>query len=188
MFRPRPSRVNSRQVIVSTSLAQRGARPPSAIMPLRAWHECRRQTHRRRAPRCQLRGTASRPPTLYPCGDAKGCLRARCERHAGDPRRICLGRHRHGLRLRFQEVRRLGPKPHDRMAWPLRWLRSDDLLARRKACDLHLFAAQALLLVGGRLDDRGRAATLHGHGDPAAICRQSRSERRRLRLLPPPWV
>src|SRR5277367_7090847 len=60
-------------------------------MPLRAWHECRRQTHRRRVPRCQLRGTASRPPALYPCGDAEGRLRARCERHTGDPQRICLG-------------------------------------------------------------------------------------------------
>ncbi len=94
------------------------------------------------------------------------------------------GRSRHGLCLGFQEIRRLGRQPSDRMASPLWRSRRDDLLARRKGFNLRLLAAQALLVLGSCFDDQGRASALHRHGDPAAVCRQPRPELDRLCLLP----
>ena len=69
-----------------------------------------------------------------------------------------------GLRLGRQEVRGLGPEPDDRVAHPLRRPRRDDLLARGEEVGVHLLATKTLLLLGGRRDDRGRAAPLHRAG------------------------
>ena len=44
---------------------------------------------------------------------------------------------------------------------------------------------KSLLLLRGRRDDRGRAAPLHRDGGRAAVRRQPRPERGRVRLLPP---
>ena len=53
------------------------------------------------------------------------------------------------------------------MARPLWRPRRHDLLACGTARDLYLLAAQAVLLIRGRLDDRRRTPPLHGHGDPS---------------------
>lgn len=51
----------------------------------------------------------------------RDALGAACGRQcdAGNPQRRHLGRSRHGLCLGFQEIRRLGRQPYDRMACPL---------------------------------------------------------------------
>ena len=95
-----------------------------------------------------------------------------------------LGRGHDRLRLRFQEVRSLGPEPLDRVARPLRRPRRDDLLARRAQGVLHLLAAQDVFLVRGGRDDRGSAAPLHRDGRGPAVRRQPRPERGGVRLLP----
>ena len=86
------------------------------------------------------------------------------QRHLRGPPPRDLGRGDDRLRLRLQEVRGLGPEPHDRVARPLRRPGRDDLLARRAEVGVHLLAAETLLLLGGRRDDRGGAAPLHGDG------------------------
>src|SRR3546814_3192336 len=84
----------------------------------------------------------------------------------------------HGMRVRFNEVRRVGPQPDDGMARPLWRPWRHDLLACGEARDLRLFPAQAVLFLGGRLHDRRRATPLHRHGNPAPVRRSPRPERR----------
>src|SRR3546814_6313855 len=76
-----------------------------------------------------------------------------------------------GMRVRFNEVRRVGPQPDDGMARPLWRPWRHDLLACGEARDLRLFPAQAVLFLGGRLHDRRRATPLHRHGNPAPVRR-----------------
>ena len=80
-----------------------------------------------------------------------------------------LGRGDVGVRVGQQEIRRVGSEPHDRMAYPLRRARRDDLLARRAEIGVHLLATQTLFIVGGRLDDRGRPPPRHGDVPRSAI-------------------
>ena len=112
----------------------------------------------------QLQGPALRPAPVRPEGLASRRHRPGGQRHLRGPPPRDLGRGHDRLRLRLQEVRGLGPEPHDRVARPLRRAGRDDLLARGAEVGVHLLAAETLLLLGGRRDDRGRAAPLHGDG------------------------
>ena len=91
----------------------------------------------------------------------------------------------HRLRQRLQEIRRLAVQPDDRMACPLRRRGRDDLLARRTPIGLYLLAAQGLLGVGGRGDDRGGIAPPHLGGGRPQLRRHPRRQRRRVRVRPP---
>lgn len=93
--------------------------------------------------------------------------------------RVCLG---------LQEVRGLGPEPHDGVARPLRGTRRDDLLARRAQLGVHLLPAQVVFLIRGGGHDRGCAAPLHHHGGGEELRGHARPEHGGLRLLPPARV
>src|SRR3546814_21155144 len=93
-----------------------------------------------------------------------------------------------GMRVRLNEVRRVGPQPDDGMARPLWRPWRHDLLACGEARDLRLFPAQAVLFLGGRLHDRRRATPLHRHGNPATVRRWPRTETCRLCVLPVHWI
>lgn len=54
----------------------------------------------------------------------------------------------------YRQFREWRIEPSDRMAYPLRRARRDDLLARRTQGDLHLFAVEKLLVLRSRRDDR----------------------------------
>ncbi len=77
-----------------------------------------------------------------------------------------LGGCRYRLRFRFYKVWRMGSQSYDRMARPIWRARCNDLLARGKAFHLHLFPTQAVLFVGGCLNDRGCLAPLYSHVNP----------------------
>ena len=59
----------------------------------------------------------------------------------------CLGRGNNHLCLRFKEVWCMGPEPFDRMAYPLSWEWSYDLLACRKKLSLYIFPAKSMFIL-----------------------------------------
>src|ERR1700722_15978458 len=92
---------------------------------------------------------------------------------------------------RFQAVWRLGPKPDDGVARPLRWPWRHYLLACRASQHLYLLRAQDTIFLRSRGHDRGRTAALHRDGRSKSLRRQPWAKRRGLRLLssarvPPP--
>ena len=94
-----------------------------------------------------------------------------------------LGRGHHCLRGRLQALRRLRPEPHDRVARPLRRARRHDLLACRARFGVHPLEPEALLVVRGGVDDRGRAAARHRRRDRPRLRRQPRTVRGCICLL-----
>src|SRR3546814_5043829 len=94
---------------------------------------------------CQLRGIAACPSPFHPRASAEGGVRAGSKRDTGNPQCRSMGRCGHGMRVRFNEVRRVGPQPDDGMARPLWRPWRHDLLACGEARDLRLFPAQAVL-------------------------------------------
>src|SRR3546814_5730984 len=91
-------------------------------------------------------------PTLFrspfhPRSSAEGGLRAGSKRDTGNPQCRSMGRCGHGMRVRFNEVRLVGPQPDDGMARPLWRPWRHDLLACGEASDLRLFPAQAVLFL-----------------------------------------
>src|SRR2546421_2854320 len=86
------------------------------------------------------------------------------------------------------------PEFANRVAYSLPRAWNHDLLACREKVHLHLFAAQKLLILRSRCDDRRVVAPLHQCGDPKKLCRYAWTIRgsicflssARLPLTPPP--
>src|SRR3546814_4432196 len=100
------------------------------------------QAGRWRNTRCQLRGIAACPSPFHPRASAEGGVRAGSKRDTGNPQCRSMGRCGHGMRVRFNEVRRVGPQPDDGMARPLWRPWRHDLLACGEARDLRLFRSE----------------------------------------------
>src|SRR3546814_243021 len=91
----------------------------SFAVSLSLGHERRAQAGRWRNTRCRLRGIAACPSPFHPRASAEGGVRAGSKRDTGNPQCRSMGRCVHGMRVRFNEVRRVGPAPDDGMARPL---------------------------------------------------------------------
>src|SRR3546814_1421817 len=102
------------------------------------------QAGRWRNTRCQLRGIAACPSPFHPRASAEGGVRAGSKRDTGNPQCRSMGRCGHGMRVRFNEVRRVGPQPDDGMARPLWRPWRHDLLARSEE---HTSELQSLMRI-----------------------------------------
>jgi hypothetical protein len=98
------------------------------------------------------------------------------QRHLRRPRPTLVGQGDHH-RERLQAVRLVGLQPDDPVPRPVRLERDHDLLACGEGPRVHLFAGQELFLLGGRGDDRGVVAALHGRGDRGELHRHAWRQR-----------
>ena len=130
----RPARPLQRRLPQCDRLRKHGSGHPAAAavaLPVRPGDEHGPQADGRRRARRHLQGPPLRPAAVHHQGPV--AARHHSGRQRDLPRASApdLGRGHDGLRLRLQEVRRLGPEPLDRVARPLRRPGRDDLLARR---------------------------------------------------------
>src|SRR5437763_14589732 len=79
------------------------------------------------------------------------------------------------MRLRLQEIRRLGSESDDGMASPLSWAWGAHLLARRAQSRLYLLATQALHLLRSRRHDHRAVAPRLRNAGRAQLCRYPRT-------------
>ena len=119
----RPARRLQRRLPQRHGLREHGPDDPAAAaaaVPLRPGHQHRPQADERRRARRHLQGPPLRAAALHHQGPVAARHHPGGQRHLPRAPPADLGRGHDGLRLRLQEVRRLGPEPDDRVARPLR--------------------------------------------------------------------
>nr|WP_308433152.1 Tn3 family transposase [Streptomyces tanashiensis] len=163
--------------------AQGGPAAPAAAGAVRAGHQ---QGHQagggHRQARRERGGAAAHPaPVREPDQPARGAGKAG-ERHLRGTGCRLVGRG-HLVRLGQQEVRLLVEQLHDGVAPAVPGTGGDDLLARRADVGMHLLAAEELLGLRSRGDDRGHAAALHRDGGRPAVHRHPRRVLRRDQIV-----
>src|SRR5438132_14408007 len=87
------------------------------------------------------------------------------------------------MRLRLQEIRRLGSESDDRMASPLSWAWGAHLLARRAQSRLYLLATQTLHLLRSRRHDHRAVAPRLRDAGRAQLRRYPRAVGNRICVL-----
>ena len=107
----------------------RGTPETAPLEPLRARNEYRIETRQCERYGHHVQGSASRAAQVHPQGLSSTGNRKSCELHLPRSSSGDLGRGNNRVRLRLEEVRSMGPKPHDGVAYPLRWSWCHDLLA-----------------------------------------------------------
>ena len=156
---------------------------PAAAVPVWAWHQCRAEAPRCRAAWLQLQGTAAHLAPLHRRRVVARRDKAGGQCHPGRARPRIWG---DGTTACASDSKHFGAFDQNLMTeWHVRYGgRGVMIYWHVERVGVHPFPAAALLLIGGRRHDRGRAAPRHRDGGRAPVRGQPRPERGGVRLLP----